>query len=79
MVGSNYEKRLDKSDLKTGEPVPFLYDEFGRQNGTVAPNGLITKRKCNWRGPVVEVWQGDDEANLLLMTEMVYGGEGVRP
>ena len=64
---------------KNYEETVFLRDEFGRQNRTVAPNGLITKQKQNWRGYAVEVWQGDDESNLVLMTEMVYGGEGACP
>ena len=65
--GQNYEETV------------FLHDEFGRQDRTVAPNGLITKQKQNWRDHTVEVWQGSDEANLLLMTEMIYGGEGSCP
>ena len=64
---------------KNYEETTFLRDEFGRQNLTIAPNGLITKRKQNWRDHTVEVWQGSDEANLLLMTEMIYGGEGSCP
>ena len=56
-----------------------MRDEFGRQNVTVAPNGLVTKRSQNWAGHTVEVWQGSDENNLVLMSEMVYGGEGACP
>jgi len=56
-----------------------LRDEFGRQNVTIAPNGLVTKRSQNWAGHTVEVWQGSDENNLVLMSEMVYGGEGACP
>jgi len=61
---------------KNYEETVFLHDEFGRQNLTIAPNGLITKQKLNWHGHALEVWQGDDESSLCLMSEMVYGGEG---
>ena len=61
-----------------GETV-FQYDAFGRQNQTIAPNGLITKQKLNWHGHALEIWQGANESDLVLMTEMIYGGEGGCP
>jgi len=48
-------------------------------NSVACLNGLMTKRNQNWAGHTVEVWQGSDENNLVLMTEMIYGGEGACP
>ncbi|MCL2120048.1 MAG: hypothetical protein FWH27_16650, partial [Planctomycetaceae bacterium] len=64
---------------KNYDETVYQYDGFGRQNQTIAPNGLITKQKLDWRGHAVEIRQGADESGLVLMTEMIYGGEGACP
>ena len=78
-VYTTIPKTGDGIQGKNYEETAFMRDEFGRQNQTVAPNGLITRQKQDWRGHTLEVWQGGDESNLVLMTEMVYGGEGACP
>ena len=64
---------------KNYDETVYLYDAFGRQDQTIAPNGLITKQKLDWHGNALEIWQGANESNLVLMAEMIYGGEGGCP
>ena len=53
----------------------LLYDQFGRRNVTISPDGTITKTVFDWKDNPTQTWIGTSRENMVLVSETVYSGE----